>query len=182
MRPLTERLVHGAGSLFRRGRLVAHVVVIETDAGLVLVDSGIGLADIAEPAKRLGRGFLSAAGPLLDPERTALRQLEALGYRPSDVRHIVLTHLDLDHAGGIGDFPTATIHVLATEHAAAMARVTRGERERYRPQQFAHGPRWQLHEASGGERFFGFELARAVVEPEVLLLPAHGSSRRASAR
>lgn len=30
-----------------------------------------------------------------------------------------MTHLDFDHAGGISDFPHATVHVLATEYNAA---------------------------------------------------------------
>ena len=42
-----------------------------------------------------------------------------LGFSPDDVRHIVLTHLDFDHAGGIEDFPNARVHVLAREREAA---------------------------------------------------------------
>jgi glyoxylase-like metal-dependent hydrolase (beta-lactamase superfamily II) len=30
---------------------------------------------------------------------TAIRQLEQLGFDPRDVEHIVLSHLDFDHAG-----------------------------------------------------------------------------------
>ena len=86
------------------GRLVCHVLLCETAGGLVLVDSGMGLADIAEPARRLGllRHLLQ---PSSDPATTAVRQVEALGFEPTDVRDIVLTHLDLDHVGGIADFP-----------------------------------------------------------------------------
>jgi len=41
----------------------------------------------------------------------------------SDVRHIVLTHLGFDHAGGLDDFPAATVHLLRQEsdHAAPQA-------------------------------------------------------------
>ncbi|WP_373317754.1 MBL fold metallo-hydrolase [Planotetraspora silvatica] len=28
-----------------------------------------------------------------------------MGYDPADVRHIVVTHLDVDHCGGLPDFP-----------------------------------------------------------------------------
>jgi glyoxylase-like metal-dependent hydrolase (beta-lactamase superfamily II) len=177
MHPLGGRLVSGSGSLFERCTLVAHVVAIESSAGLVLVDSGIGTADVAEPERRLGRAFLASARPELDPERTALRQLERLGYRASDVRHIALTHLDLDHAGGLADFPHAKVHVFRAEHEAATNRLTRNEVQRYRPHQWAHGVDWQLHDVAGGERFYGFERVRAIVEPEVLLLPSAGHSR-----
>ncbi|WP_223281445.1 MBL fold metallo-hydrolase [Streptomyces antnestii] len=47
------------------------------------------------------------ARPVLDTGETAVRQVAALGYDIEDVRHIVLTHLDLDHAGGLRDFPPA---------------------------------------------------------------------------
>ena len=55
----------------------------------------------------------------LREQDTAIRQLEALGHKASDVRHIVLTHLDFDHAGGLEDFPNATVHVMDAEFVAA---------------------------------------------------------------
>lgn len=174
MRPFNERLIHGHGSWLARARLVCHCLLVETDDGLVLVDSGFGLADCAHP-ERLGRLFVGVAQPRLDPAETAARQIEALGYRRRDVRHVVLTHLDLDHAGGLADFPEAAVHVYRAEHAAAMHPMGR-ERGRYRPHQWAHGPRWVLHD-DDGERFEGLAAVRAIVEPEVLLVPLHGHSR-----
>lgn len=44
-----------------------------------------------------------------------VKQIDGRSYRIEDVRHIVLTHLDLDHAGGLPDFPHAKVHVHATE-------------------------------------------------------------------
>lgn len=78
--------------------IVCHVMVIETDNGLVLVDSGFGLQDCADPA-RIGpsRRLLR---PKLDVEETAAHQVEKLGFRRDDVRHIVTTHFDIDHIGG----------------------------------------------------------------------------------
>lgn len=177
MHPLGQRLLSGHGSLFARGTMVAHVLAIETSVGLVLVDSGLGTDDVREPEKRLGRGFLEASRPDLDERHTALRQLEAKGFKATDVRHIVLTHMDLDHAGGLSDFPHATVHVLDEEFVAATHPVTRGEAQRYRPIQWAHRPRFERHRVADGERFYGFERVRAIVEPEVFLLPAKGHSR-----
>jgi glyoxylase-like metal-dependent hydrolase (beta-lactamase superfamily II) len=174
MRPFNERLVHGAGSWLARARMVCHCLLIETDRGLVLVDSGLGLEDCAHP-ERIGKAFVRVVQPRLDPAETAARQIETLGFSRRDVRHVVLTHLDLDHAGGLADFPEATIHVYRAEHAAAM-HPTGLEHERYRPAQWAHGPRWQLHD-DDGERFEGLSAVRAIVEPEVLLVPLHGHSR-----
>jgi glyoxylase-like metal-dependent hydrolase (beta-lactamase superfamily II) len=44
-----------------------------------------------------------------------LEQVKQLGFSPRDVRHIVLTHLDSDHAGGLENFPEAHVHVLEAE-------------------------------------------------------------------
>lgn len=175
--PYGERLIHGAGSLFRPGKLVCHCLLIETEAGLVLVDTGFGLEDIADARSRLGSAFMTVIRPRLLAAETAAHQVERLGFRREDVRHIILTHLDLDHAGGIADFPSATVHLHAPEHAAAMAPTPR-ERPRYRAVQWAHGPRWALHEPTG-EPWFGFECARDLpgLPPEILLVPLLGHTR-----
>ena len=93
------------------------------------------------------------------------------------MRHVVLTHLDLDHAGGLSDFPDAEVHVFAAEHEAAMRPGLR-ERARYVAAQWAHGPRWRTHGA-GGEEWHGFESIRILpgTDPEVLLVPLLGHSR-----
>lgn len=130
-------------------RAVAHCLLLETDSdGLVLVDTGLGLRDIAEP-QRLPAAFRWVLRPQLDRAETAHAQIIALGFRADNVRHIVLTHLDLDHAGGIIDFPDATVHVHRHEHHAAMARVGRDAQRRYRPAQWAHAPKWALYQAAG---------------------------------
>ncbi|MFG1796967.1 MBL fold metallo-hydrolase [Nocardia sp. NPDC049149] len=153
MCPFGGRALIGSGGLLK-GELVAHCLLIETGDGLVLVDSGIGTGDIAEPS-RLGISSTLLVRPALRLEQTALHQIRALGYQPSDVRHLVLTHLDFDHAGGIGDFPDATVHVLADELAAVSNRGTLLQKARFRPQQWAHGPKWQTHQP-GSESWFDF--------------------------
>jgi glyoxylase-like metal-dependent hydrolase (beta-lactamase superfamily II) len=74
-----------------------------------------------------------------------------LGRQPAEVAHIVLTHGDPDHAGGLADFPNAQVHVVAEELAAIAAGGWR-----YRAAQFTHGPRW-LAAAPSGRRWFGLE-------------------------
>ena len=178
MCPPFARLVNGSGSLLARGRMVCHCLLVEGEDGLALVDTGLGTADVDDPRGRLGGGFAKVMGARLAREETALAQIERLGFRRSDVRHILPTHLDLDHAGGLSDFPDATVHIFAREHEAAYAPRTLLERERYRPVQLAHGPKWRPLEA-GGERWFGFESVRAVggSEDEILLVPLVGHTR-----
>ena len=86
---------------------------------------------------------------------------------------VVLTHLDLDHAGGLADFPRAAVHVHAAELAAARHRSL-VERSRYKPAQWAHHPRWVEHREDG-ERWHGLEVS--VVGEDLLLVPLHGHSR-----
>lgn len=176
--PPGGKLVDGSKGYLRSARLVCHVLLIETSRGLVLVDAGLGLDDVKKASARLGKTLLALARPRLDPVETAARQVEWLGFRREEVRHIVLTHLDADHAGGIADFPWARVHVLGAELHAATARVDPREKERYRPVQFRHEPRWEVYEEEG-EPWFGFRAVRQLrgLPPEILLVPLEGHTR-----
>jgi glyoxylase-like metal-dependent hydrolase (beta-lactamase superfamily II) len=156
-------------------RLVAHCLVVEGPAGLTLVDTGFGTEDLAQRRARLGTAFLVVGRPALDPAETAVAQVRALGHDPAEVTDIVLTHLDLDHAGGIGDFPQARVHVFADELAAAQRPQTFLEKRRYVPAQWAHGPHWVNHETAG-DQWLGFESVAAVGD-DVLLVPLRGHTR-----
>lgn len=157
--------------------LVCHCLLIETEAGLVLVDTGLGLEDVRDPT-RLAPGFAKVAGAVLDERETAIRQVEKLGFRASDVRHVLPTHLDLDHAGGLPDFPKAKVHLFRPEKETAVAPPTWAEKQRYRPAHFAHGPDWELYDTSG-EAWNGFACVRALrgLPPEILIVPLVGHTR-----
>src|SRR5689334_4939196 len=101
------------------GGIVAHCLLIETDQGLVLVDTGFGTHEVTNPGGTINALSRAMLKPVLEIEETAIYQVEKRGYGAEDVRHILLTHLDLDHAGGLRDFPNATVHVLDTELEAA---------------------------------------------------------------
>lgn len=159
-------------------RMVCHCLLVEGANGLTLVDSGFGTEDLAH--KRMGKGFITLMGASLDPAETAIAQVRALGYTAADVTDIVVTHLDLDHAGGIGDFPSARVHVLADELAAARARKSVKEKNRYVEAQWAHGPNWVEHVAPGrqrsGDSWLGFSAVQ-VISDNVLLVPLLGHTR-----
>ena len=178
MCPFGGRLVSGGHRpILGRAELVVHVLLIETpNDGLVLVDTGMGLDDVRSPARRIGAMFLAMGQPRLRESETAARQVERLGFTRKDVRHVVVTHLDPDHAGGLVDFPHATVHVHTAEHRAATQPATFAERHRYRAIQLAHDPHWKLHDGRDGERWFGFENVRAIGE-DILLLPLPGHTR-----
>lgn len=164
-----------------KGKMVAHCLLVETDRhGLVLIDTGIGLDDIADPAGRLGRPFVALVGLRKpDPARAAVRQVEALGYKREDVRNVIVTHLDLDHAGGLPDFPHATVHVHADEHHAAVVGLRLLDRGRYKSVHWAHGPKFRPYHALDGEKWFGFDRARPLdgLPDEIVAIPLNGHSR-----
>jgi glyoxylase-like metal-dependent hydrolase (beta-lactamase superfamily II) len=159
--PLGGRLMDGfSESILQRGLLACHCLLVETHAGLVLVDTGLGIRDVHHPRGRLSRFFLTLVKPQFREEMTAARQIERLGYRPEDVRNILLTHLDFDHAGGLDDFPHATVHMLRSERDYAIAQKTWMDRQRFRPQQWSSRNRWTVYDADQGDSWFGFKRVR----------------------
>jgi glyoxylase-like metal-dependent hydrolase (beta-lactamase superfamily II) len=159
-----------------RGRLSCHCLLVETADSLVLIDTGFGLRDVADPPSRLSKFFLALLAPDFRSELTAIRQIERLGYDPRDVRHIVLTHLDFDHAGGLDDFPQATVHMLSAEREVALAQRSLLDRMRYRPQQWSTRSSWRVYSPHHGEKWYGLECVRQLpgLPPEILLIPLAG--------
>jgi glyoxylase-like metal-dependent hydrolase (beta-lactamase superfamily II) len=175
MAPLGGALFDGA-SAGPTAKLACHCLLLETDQGLVLVDTGFGMKDVRHPHRRLSSFFLYLDNIQLDPDLTAIRQIERLGFSPYDVRHIVMTHLDFDHTGGLEDFPQAAVHVTQRELDAASRASGFRDTRRY-PRGHLDGVRsWRTYGA-GGDRWFGFDSVRALrgLSPEILLvsLPGH---------
>ena len=158
------------------GTMVAHVLLVETADGLVLVDTGFGARDIDDPGRRLGP-LRHVIRPALSRAETALEQVERLGFDRTDGRHLGATPFDLDHVGGLADFPHATVHTTAAEAAAVMS-PTLKERVRYRRAQLGHGPNIVGHEPTG-EPWRGFAGARELGEiaPGIVLVPLPGHTR-----
>jgi len=176
--PPGGRLADGRRGFTGPSALTCHCLLVEGPRGLILVDTGFGLEDVKYPRPRLAPLFLDyLIRPQLNEGSTAIRQLEHMGFRAEDVRDIVLTHLDFDHAGGLDDFPHARVHLLSDEYQSAVAQQTPLDRRRYRPQQWMHETHWMTYLSGGeGERWFGFECVRDLtgLPPEILLVPLPG--------
>ena len=159
--------------------MICHCLLVEAPDGLVLIDTGLGREDALDPKGRLGWLAATSFGMRPTEGLTAHEQIRDLGHDPQDVRHVIVTHLDYDHCGGLGDFPEATVHVMAAELEQAEQRPSSADRLRYLAHCWAHGPRWARHEVSHGEPWFGFEAVRELpgLPPEFLLVPLPGHSR-----
>ncbi len=176
MCPYGGSLFGGTGGPMSENDFCCHVLLVEAGDALVLVDTGFGTGDVANP-KRLPAVFRLGIRPKPIRAETAIERVRGAGLDPKDVTHIVATHLDLDHAGGLGDFPDAQVHVFSAELDAAL-NPKLAERQRYVKAQWAHGPKWVSHPA-GGDRWFGFESAQAIdgLDPDVALIPLIGHTR-----
>jgi N-acyl homoserine lactone hydrolase len=108
---------------------------IEHRDGVILVDTGASAA--AKSLPRWHPNFRNAVRFDIEPDEEAAPQLRAIGIGSSDVRRVVLTHLHIDHDGGLGAFPTSEILVSPGElqRASGIAGRLRG----YLPQ------RWPKH-------------------------------------
>jgi glyoxylase-like metal-dependent hydrolase (beta-lactamase superfamily II) len=153
-----------------------YCLLVETNHGLVLVDTAMGLKDFSEPTP-LMNWFLHSLRIKRDPETTAIRQIEKLGFTPKEVNHIVLTHMHLDHAGGLADFPWAKVHVHRREHYAAIHRQGRLAFG-YLHTHWQHNPDWVLHDSTG-DKWFGFDAFQIIegIIPEIWMIPLPGHTQ-----
>ena len=112
--------------------------LIEHHDGLILVDTG-------ETARALEPGYLPgwnvyyrlAVREQVTTDQEIGPRLAALGFNTADVRHVVLTHMHTDHAGGLHHFARSEVHVSRAELAAATGRL--GKLRGYLPHRL---PEW----------------------------------------
>jgi N-acyl homoserine lactone hydrolase len=112
--------------------LPVNAYAIEHRDGVILVDTGVSAG-----VKRLPRWhpyFRFCVRFDIEPEQEAGPQLKALGIGSADVKRVVLTHLHIDHDGGLGHFPMSEILVspAALQRASGAAGQLRG----YLPQRW----------------------------------------------
>lgn len=154
---------------------VTYVLLVETNQGWLLVDSGFGSRDFKHPTLKM-KWFLRALRIPIDPDLAIINQVRKLGLRPTDIRHIVLTHLHLDHAGGLVDFPWAQVHLCKKEFDAAQNRqgLLAGG---YVSDHWVHRPYWRLYEEPD-VIWFGFPSYKLRgFEPDIRLIPTPGHTK-----
>ncbi|MCC7477711.1 MBL fold metallo-hydrolase [bacterium] len=174
-------LSYGQGGILARGPYVIHCLLIELDAeaggGLALVDTGLSERDIENPLLRLGIGMTLGGGATRG--MSALRHVQRLGFQAGDVKHILMTHLDKDHAGGLEDFPGAQVHVHPAELRAAMQRRRLIDRQRYSGLHFSHKPNWQVLDTQSArkwqEEFRAFTVPGLSEKILMVDLPGHSA-------
>lgn len=96
--------------------------LLDTDEGLVLIDTGINNDIILDSALRYQ--YFTSTGwdppPVVLQEHELVKQLNSIGVNPPDVKHVILTHMHADHTGSINIFTNATVTVQKDEYIYAM--------------------------------------------------------------
>ena len=88
--------------------------LIRHPQGDVIVDGGNPLAAARDPRAHWGR--LAELFELhMSEEQHCAAQLRELGVEPESIRHVVQTHMHIDHTGALGHFPDASVVVDAAE-------------------------------------------------------------------
>lgn len=89
-------------------------------AGAILVDTGLHPSIATDGKENFGGLATRVANPDLAAGEDVPAQLRKRGLDPGEIPVVVMTHLHLDHASAISEFPNSTIVVSETEwHSAA---------------------------------------------------------------
>jgi len=116
--------------------LPTYAWAIETAEGVIVVDTGQG-AHLLESGKSLHPYVRWEVAFRIEPEQEIGPQLRALGIGARDVKRVVLTHLHMDHDGGLAHFQNSEILVAPGE--LRLASGTLGRIRGYLPQRW---PSW----------------------------------------
>ena len=87
--------------------------LIETDEGIILIDTGFKTG-MSAPAKKLGAPLYMG-----DKVNDYMASFAELGYKPEQVTKILITHKHPDHTAAIQYFPNAKVYI-SPEDADAM--------------------------------------------------------------
>jgi N-acyl homoserine lactone hydrolase len=116
--------------------LPTYAWVIDHPEGVMVVDTGQGM-HLLETGKSLHPYVRWEVGFRIEREEEIGPQLRALGIGPRDVKRVILTHLHMDHDGGLAHFPQSQILVARGE--LALARGWAGRMRGYLPNRW---PSW----------------------------------------
>jgi glyoxylase-like metal-dependent hydrolase (beta-lactamase superfamily II) len=151
-------------------------LLIDTNKGLTLVDTGLGLDDYHNPTW-MTRMFRIITIVPFNPAEAAFNQIKKMGFDPNDVKNIILTHMHFDHCSGLADFPKARVHVYRGEyHAFTEGRIRQFTEFAYIPRYIAHKPEFVLYDQVDS-KWYEFDAIRLPFEPEIYLIPLFGHSR-----
>ena len=123
-------------------------LITHPSVGHVLVDTSLHPSIATSPAENFGRIPASYARPRIESGDDLQAQLRRRGVDTKGLRYIVMTHLHMDHASGISEFPNSTFILTAAEWEAATTGgrpLARG----YRPSHYDYAFDYRLIDYNG---------------------------------
>jgi len=111
---------------------------VEHDEGVIVVDTGQASHLLGGYRRSLHPFFRWEVRFQIEPEEEIGPQLRSLGIGPRDVKRVILTHLHMDHDGGLAYFPNIEILVAPGEfrQASGFPGKLRGYLPQYWPKGF----------------------------------------------
>lgn len=106
----------GMGKVLRIG---VYSVLIETNKGYVLIDTGLNPKGIENPERTWGK-LAKVIVPHFEDEDDLIKSLCNLNVKPEQITHVINTHMHFDHTGGHQFFKHATFVVQKAEYRFAM--------------------------------------------------------------
>jgi len=142
--------LHSLGFRSKRVEIPIPAYIVEhPGAGVILIDTGFHASLAVDPKANLGPVLGRLFRPQMTTEDALPDQLRARGFDPKRVGLVVMTHLHVDHASGVAQFPDATFVVSQREwHSATEEKgLTAG----YVRRQFDHAFDWRTVDFDGEE-------------------------------
>jgi N-acyl homoserine lactone hydrolase len=124
--------------------------LIEHPDGLALFDTGLHI-DLQHSVDRLGASA-AVFRPIFEAGQELSARLTGTGVRPSDITHVIFSHLHFDHAGGTAEIPDARIVIQRAEWESAH-RPKLIEAGIYNPDDYDHGH--EVQQVDGMHDVFG---------------------------
>lgn len=81
-------------------------LLIDHPKGKVLFDTGNALEVVNNKHEHWG-AIVGAYDPVMTEDQWCVNAIKKVGVQPEDISYVILSHLHLDHAGGVGHFPNA---------------------------------------------------------------------------
>lgn len=124
-------------------------------AGPILIDTGLHPVCERDVGANMGRAGKLLYEVRMDHDQALRFQLPARGIEPAEIGLVILTHLHIDHASAVVEFPGATFLIDKREWDAA---TSGGTLQGYHHRQFDHAFDWRTldYEADPVQSFAGF--------------------------
>lgn len=105
------KMMFAKGEGIRMGKLpMMAALLVHDELGPILVDAPFGPEGPSNTGEISG-ALMRRSGVVFKPEWAIVPRIEQLGFRASEINHVLMTHLHFDHTGGMKSVAHATFHI-----------------------------------------------------------------------